>query len=124
MKRTLLLSLLLLLCAAWLMAQQQGSTSGDSQSSRSGNETTIQGCLSGSEGNFTLTDDSGNTYQLKGATSKLSKHVGHEVQITGATTESAAATSPTTGTPTSAAQRTLDVKTVKHVSTNCTASKK
>src|SRR2546430_15741743 len=104
MKRTLLLSLLLVLCAAWLMAQQS-STSGNSQSSSTGNETTIQGCLSGSDGNFTLTDDSGNAHQLKGDTSTLSKHVGHEVQITGTTAESAASssgTSSTTGTATSA----------------------
>ena len=124
MKQTLLLSLVL--CAAWLMAQQS-STSGNSQSSSTGNETTIQGCLSGSGGNFTLTDDSGNAYQLKGDTSTLSKHVGHEVQITGATAESAASssgTSSTTGTATSTAQRTLDVNSMKHVSTSCTANKK
>src|SRR5438045_3405628 len=123
MKRTLLVSLLLFLSASWLMAQQSG-TSGSSQSPTTGNETTIQGCLSGSGGNFTLTDDSGNTYQLTGDTSTLSKHVGHEVQITGTSTESTAGTSPTTGTPTSAASRTLDVKSVKHISKSCTSSKK
>jgi hypothetical protein len=52
-------------------------------SSSDANAQTIEGCLSGSAGNFTLTDQSGKTYQLAGDTSKLSDHVGHQVRITG-----------------------------------------
>jgi hypothetical protein len=53
----------------------------------------VEGCLQGSNGNFALSDKSGTTYQLSGDTSKLSKHVGHEVQITGSTSASSAASS-------------------------------
>src|SRR5215469_4755802 len=50
----------------------------------------VKGCLSGSDGNYTLTDNSGTAYQLSGDTSKLSSHVGHEIQVTGTTAEAAA----------------------------------
>jgi Protein of unknown function (DUF5818) len=45
----------------------------------------VKGCLQGSHGNYTLMADNGTTYQLQGDTSKLSAHIGHEVQITGST---------------------------------------
>src|SRR5262249_42188599 len=43
----------------------------------------VEGCVSGSAGNYTLTDASGKTYQLAGDTSKLADHVGHQVRVTG-----------------------------------------
>lgn len=47
----------------------------------------IEGCLGGSAGNFTVSDKSGTTYQLQlpaGAdTSKLTSHVGEEVRVSG-----------------------------------------
>ena len=55
-----------------------------------------EGCLSGSDGNYTLTDKNGNSFQLTGDTAKLSEHVGHEVKVTG--TASSASTSPSGGT--------------------------
>src|SRR5712672_2776143 len=55
---------------------QSTQTSTDSANS-------IEGCLSGSAGNWTLTDQSGKTWQLAGDTSKLSEHVGHQVRIVG-----------------------------------------
>jgi uncharacterized protein DUF5818 len=87
MARTILLALTLLASAAWVQAQSQYPQSSSSQSGTSGNsgQATVQGCLQGSSGNYTLTSDSGTTYQLQGDTSKLDKHVGHEVAITGST---------------------------------------
>lgn len=64
-------------------------------SSTSGTQT-IQGCLSGSNGNYTLTDKSGKIYHLAGDTSQLIKHVGHEVEVTG-TMKPASSSSGTTG---------------------------
>src|SRR5437660_9603353 len=107
MARTFLLAISLLASAAWLQAQSQYPQTGSSQKGASASgQTTIEGCLQGSDGNYTLTDKSGTTYQLQGDTSKLSAHVGHEVQITGSTTAASAAnpsagagtTNPTTGT--------------------------
>jgi hypothetical protein len=47
----------------------------------------IEGCLGGSAGNFTVADKSGTTYQLQlpaGAdSSKLTAHIGEEVRVTG-----------------------------------------
>ena len=93
------LAFTLLLSAAWLQAQQYPQTgSSQSGSTTSGQATTVQGCLQGSNGNFTLTDNMGMTYQVQGDTSKLAEHVGHEVQITGASsTASSAAGSASRG---------------------------
>src|SRR5579859_5624676 len=58
-------------------------TSQTTPSDNSGKKEKIEGCLSGSNGNYTLTDKNGTAYQLSGDTSKLADHVGHEVKITG-----------------------------------------
>src|SRR4029077_17994767 len=76
-------------------ATQTSQTSTDSS-------TAIEGCLSGSAGNFTLTDQSGKAWQLAGDTSKLSDHVGHQVRIMG-DGGSAAGASPSSGAGSSAA---------------------
>lgn len=121
MAKILLLAVSLLVSAAWLQAQSQYPQTGSSQtgSSASSGQTTVQGCLQGSDGNYTLTNKNGTTYQLQGDTSKLSAHVGHEVQITGSTTSASTATSPTAGAATSATQPTLTVQSMKHISKTC-----
>ena len=84
-----------LLLSAILLAEQDtsnpqpGSNPGDTATSPQ----TIQGCLKGDGNTFTLIDDSGTTYQVEGDSAKLKKHVGHEVQITGSTSASSAASS-------------------------------
>lgn len=124
MTKTFLLALSLLVSAAWVQAQTYPSGSSQTGTSASG-KTTFQGCLQGSDGNYTLTDKTGTTYQLQGDTAKLSAHVGHEVQITGSTASASTTTNPTTGTPTSAAQQpTLTVQSVKHISKTCKSANK
>jgi hypothetical protein len=82
MRKLGFLTAVLLLSAAWMVAQTSSpSSSGSSQSS--GNDSSIEGCLSGSAGSYTLTDASGQTYQLQGDSSKLDKEVGHQVRIRG-----------------------------------------
>ena len=89
-----------------------------SRNSCSGKKT-VQGCLQGSNGSYTLTDKSGTTYQLAGDTSKLSDHVGHEVKITG-TTSGSSATSSSMGAPAGGTQQpTLTVESMKRVSKTC-----
>src|SRR6185503_18835522 len=70
---------------------QTTTTQTTQTSSASGNS--IEGCLSGSAGNWTLTDQSGKTYQLSGDTSKLSDHVGHQIRVTGTDNSSSASNS-------------------------------
>jgi len=117
--------LVLLSAAAWLQAQAgypQADSSQMGQTAGTAGQATVEGCLQNSNGNFTLTADSGSVYQLTGDTSKLSEHVGHEVRIIGTTsgeTNSPSATTP--GTPQAAM---LEVKDVKHVSKTCKSSAK
>ena len=140
MRQLFLLLSVLLLGLSWAVAQNSTpststSSSGSGQSSASsasqtssGGETTVQGCLSGSSGSFTLTDKSGTAYQLTGDTAKLSEHVGHEVKVTGTTGSGASsagssssdssASSPSSGAS-SGSQQTLQVTSVKHVAKSC-----
>jgi hypothetical protein len=117
MRQLLLVLSLLLLGMTWAVAQSSpnsGSAMGGGQSAAAG-QTTVEGCLSGSSGNFTLTDKNGTSYQLTGDTAKLSEHVGHEVKITG-TSSSGGSASASTGAGTSS---TLHVSSVKHISKTC-----
>jgi hypothetical protein len=124
MVKTLLLGFTLLLSAAWMLAQDTSmpASSGQGKSSSSGS-TTVEGCLGGSSGSYTLTDKSGTTYQLSGDTSKLADHVGHQVQITGTTSGSAGSSAAAgAGAPTSGAGaggQMLTVEKMKHVSKTC-----
>ena len=106
---------------------QTTQTSSDSANS-------IEGCLNGSAGNWTLTDQSGKTYQLAGDTSKLSDHVGHQVRITGTDNSSSASSSGSAGGSasssatgagaSSASQPTFTVQKVKMISSSCPTSSK
>lgn len=118
MSKVFLCAALLLLSVSWVVAQQdstspssagsqagssasQSSTAQTGSSTSSGNETTIQGCLSGSAGSYTLTDNAGISYQLTGDTSQLAKHVNEEVSIRG--TQSAASAAGSSANPSTSA---------------------
>src|SRR5215471_11067239 len=119
MRKLFLMISVLLLGLSWAVAQDSSAGSqGSNGSARTGagGQMTVEGCLSGSSGNFTLTDKNGTAYQLTGDTAKLSEHVGHEVKITG--TSAAAGTGASGSTETSAAGsagQALQVASVKHV---------
>jgi hypothetical protein len=93
--------------------------------------TAIEGCLSGSAGNFTLTDQSGKAWQLAGDTSKLTDHVGHQVRImgsdasgsSGANPSSGAGSSASSGAGASSTSSTFTVQKVKMISSSCSTSK-
>jgi hypothetical protein len=125
MRRLSLLASVLLLGISWAVAQdstpaqtdssQTSSQASPTQSDSSGAGTqTVQGCLSGSNGKYTLTDDQGKSYDLSGDTSKLANHIGHEVKIMG-TVDSSSASS---GSQMSSGQ-TLQVTSMKHISKTC-----
>jgi hypothetical protein len=122
-------------------ASSSGSaSSSDGYSSASSSPAdTLEGCLSGSAGNFTLTDQSGKTYQLAGDTSKLSDHVGHQVRITGSegsgagesasssTNPSSSSSSASSGSSSSSsmdsssASQSFNVKKIKMISSSCSS---
>jgi hypothetical protein len=123
MKRLLLLGSILLLSAVFALAQYGSQPSGTASSDLS--MTTIQGCLAGSTGSYSLTDKSGTTYQLTGDTAKLQAHVGHTISVTGTTTPSAGSASAAgqSGSMSAPAdgQPTFSVTSFKHVSPSCSA---
>lgn len=129
MKRMLLLSSILLLstvCAVAQYGSQQPSASSQDKSDTS--KTTIEGCLAGSVGTYSLTDKSGTTYQLTGDTSKLLAHVGHTVQVTGTGAAGASSGSTPAGqsgsmSANAEAQPTLNVTSFKHISGSCSAAR-
>ncbi len=121
MKSLTISTLILLLCGSWAVAQQNYPSNQTSSPGSSG-QTTTEGCLSRSDGGYTLTDKSGTTYKLSGDTSKLSDHIGHEIQVKGMIAESK---TPGAASGTSAAgQPTLDVTSFKHISETCTSKSK
>lgn len=111
--RQLIALCVLLLGVSWAAAQNSAPSQKSATSASSASQT-IEGCLSGSEGKYTLTDMHGKTYELTGDTSKLAEHVGHEIKVTG--TESAGSGTPSsTGEP----AMSLEVSSFKHVSKTC-----
>src|SRR5215831_2262162 len=115
MHKTLMLLLVLLASAAWVQAQAYPQSEPTQSTAAAAGHMTVQGCLSGSEGAYTLTADNGTTYQLTGNTAELKDHLSHEVQITGKTSSSNAASSSTAATQ----QGVLDVKSMKHIAKTC-----
>ncbi len=135
------------MCASLALAQDTATApsaaSVDSNSSSNvnanANAGSIQGCLSGSDGNYTLTQDGTNTtFNVAGSDSLLKNHVGHEVALTGQVTSGAgdSATAPGSASEPSQAQpsqtqpsqpsatngaagNTIQVTDVKMVSKTC-----
>ena len=95
----------------------------------------IEGCLAQSGSDFTLADASGTTYKLTGETSKLSSHVGEQVEVKGSpAADSSAASSASPSTPASdnasaagssaasgasAAGKSFTVQSVKRIAKSC-----
>jgi hypothetical protein len=77
--------LILVVLAMASFAAAQTSQQGPAQSSNeAGNNNTVRGCITESNGTFTLIDSlTGTIYRLTGNTEGLNKKVGHEVDIVG-----------------------------------------
>jgi hypothetical protein len=108
-------TLVLLISAVWLQAQDAGQTMGKSDLM------TVQGCLQVSNGRYSLTESNGDVHQLTGAATKLSKHIGHEVEITGTPRTRAASTTQQGTASTAHVVPAIGVKTIKHIADTCTA---
>jgi Protein of unknown function (DUF5818) len=88
--KMLLFALALLVPAARLQSQDTSPAGSSQTETAASDQITVEGCLQGTNGDYTLSDKSGSTYRLQGDTSNLSAHVGHEVQITGPTSGASA----------------------------------
>jgi len=102
MKKAMLVSVAVMVCAAMAFAQEtpSGGTAGQNgsqtpsatqttQDTSSGNA--IQGCLTGGAGKYVLTDSAGVAYKVKGDESQLADYVNKEVEVMGTVGSSAAA---------------------------------
>jgi hypothetical protein len=115
--RQLLLLSVLLVGVTWAAAQSDST-----QKTPSGSQTTVQGCLGGADGHYTLIDKNGTSYQLTGDTAKLKDHVGHEVEVTGTTSSSSGASSGQGGSGMSedaATPQAIQVTAVRMLSKTC-----
>jgi hypothetical protein len=74
----------------------------------------LQGCITKVGAGYSLTDNSGKTYQLAGDTSKLADEVGHYDQVWGKQEGSTSGAAASSGAP-----ATFTVTKVKVVSTTC-----
>lgn len=143
--KTALLTLILMCCASWVVAQSTGSSSDQSndnmgQSSASGStqagseggmasgkakgNTKITGCLSQENGNYALKDDeTGTSYSLYGK-QDLSKYVGQKIEVQGMqTSTSEQVASPSAqGVGQHASQNPFHVKSVKKAGGSCSGS--
>jgi hypothetical protein len=94
----------------------------------------IEGCLGGAAGNFTVIDKSGTTYQLQlpaGAdSSKLNSHLGEEVRVTGTTANAkqpgdagaASSTSASGAADASGSQHSIAVTKIDKIGDKCTSN--
>jgi hypothetical protein len=132
MKR-LLTATILLLWSSWALAQSGTPTTTNDGSQNPGNSSpstqqpdksqktkshhgqTVKGCLSGAADTFVLTDASGKTYELLGATRELQANVGHKVQLWGNKSSSGGGERTTAKGP----QAIFGVKEVKSLSERC-----
>jgi hypothetical protein len=116
-RKTVVLTVVLLVSAAWLQAQDTGKTSG-----KASDLTTMEGCLQSSNGQYTLIDDTNTSHILTGALRKLSSQVGHQVEVAGKpgirTVDSTLA-----GAGSSAVEQPVfEVKSVKFIAAACKAA--
>ena len=123
MTKILMLAFSLLISAVWLQAQDAAPPAGNPSDHPTEQRSVFKGCLQISAGIFTLTDNSGATYQIQGDTSKLREHLGHEVQITGTASTSGDASQGSGASTNSSQQPTIHLQAVKHLSRTCESAK-
>jgi hypothetical protein len=111
-RKILMLTLVLLVSAVWLQAQDAGMAP---------SPTTIQGCLQ-YKGHYYLTDSSGMVYQLSGAAQKLQAHVGHTIEVTGMAGTRTVGTTVQGSASTAKEQPVFKVKSIKHIADTCKAA--
>jgi len=117
MRKTILLAFVLLAFALCLQAQE-GHPGADIWLPPSG-PSTVDGCLRSSGGHYTVTAKDGTVTDLTGNTARLSRYVGHEVEIGGKPTVRTLDTTVTRAASTAEELPALEVKTVKDLTKQC-----
>lgn len=121
MTQTFMLSLLLLLFNAGVLAQSSGESAfANKNDSGSHAVAEIQGCLQRNQGFYILVDTN-NEYQRLSDNKSLKKLVGHEVKLTGTPEVRTIDNTPPGGASSAVEQRYFRIKTVQDVTPNCHA---
>jgi hypothetical protein len=115
-RKTLMLTLVLMVSAVCLQAQDAAKTSG-----KTSDLEMIEGCLQHSAGQYTLIDSTNTIHHLVGGGAKLSPHIGHQVEITGKPGVRTLDTTPQGGASAAVVQPIIEVKSVKHIAETCTS---
>jgi hypothetical protein len=131
MKKMLYLLSLGIVCSSLALAQDAsaaGQTATPGTDTSAGGKT-VQGCLSGGDGNYLLTEDgTGATYKLVGDETQLKKHMGHEVAVTGQSTNDTDSQAPASDqgqaqpSTNSSGGTSIQVTNVKMISKQCQGS--
>jgi hypothetical protein len=122
MIRTFLLTMGLLCCSMWAIAQTaQDKSDRPPEMNPSSRQMTIEGCLANSGDNYMLTDSAGTKYRLTGNTSSLSAHANQQVKVTG--TGQGTGTQGTGTATTTESTETFHVAKVTKLANSCSDKK-
>jgi hypothetical protein len=122
MKQTMLL--VLAISASVLLAQNNNPRNGVSSdnSKLAKGQTTVQGCVSRSNGDFILVkQDPAMTYELhSGGKVRLGHHLGQQVEVTGTTSPSLSTSSDSLGRGGAPSSLTLTATSIRTIAKECT----
>jgi len=126
MRKSLLLTMVLLAVSAWAVAKQEANSQSAPSSNSQGpaqpssDSNSVEGCFGGFGGNFTIADKTGTTYQLqlpqRADPSNLKLYIGADVRVKG-TIVNAARSNPAGGS--SPGQPFIKVTGMDKVSDTC-----
>lgn len=114
MRKTFMLSLLLLISAAWLQAQDAGQVP-----DKTSDVNKLQGCLQNSHNVYLLTEENGTTHELVGAANKLGHQVGRQIEVTGKPGIRMADSTLMSSASSATQREVFEVKTVKRLADEC-----
>ncbi len=120
MHKILLLTVMLFSSALWLRAQE-GHPGADIwlPPPAGPSPMTVDGCLQSSGGHYWVAGKDGTIYDLTGSTARLSRYVGHQVEITGKPTVRTLDTTVSHAASTAEELPALEVKSAKEMSGTC-----
>ena len=118
MHKPLMFALALLLFALWVPAQEMPSAEATRKAGKAG-PVTLQGCLQSSDNQFMLIESDATAHRLAGNGNKLSKEVGHEIEVTGKDEIRTLDTTPQGGASSVKMITVFQVKTIKQVADTC-----
>ena len=120
MRKMAILTLAILISAAWVRAQSGNPSSDSGQNSgKTADLTTVQGCLTNPNGRYTLTEDNGTVRLLSGAANKLGHQVNRQIEVSGKTAMKTMDSTLAGAGSSAVEQEVFEVKSVKRIADVC-----